>query len=178
MALEWPKMIQNGPKMTQNAPKWPKYDPKWPKITPNGPEMTPGFTYFVRSFFDWKGGSANFFAFRMYDLITLCTTYLAHFYDQSYFSKRSPVPPSRFSLYRQMQFNRQSPLFENWVMMRRVALIHTDSSITSYHRSDHDYSGSSWNSLGRGSGSWMLCSWWNSSSIIISSSVSLKWTSV
>ena len=43
--------------MTQNGPKLP----------PNGPKMTPGFTHFFRNFFYWKDGSANFFAFRMYD---------------------------------------------------------------------------------------------------------------
>ena len=57
--------------MTQNVTKWHKYDPKWPKNAQNGPRMTqngPKMTctsYAI--FFDWKGGSANFFAFRMYD---------------------------------------------------------------------------------------------------------------
>ena len=49
-------MAQKWPKMTQNGPKWPKYDPKWPKNDP----------HFFRNFIDWKGGSTNFFAFRMY----------------------------------------------------------------------------------------------------------------
>ena len=34
MALEWPKMIQNGPKMTQNYPKWPKNDARIYAIFP------------------------------------------------------------------------------------------------------------------------------------------------
>ena len=37
--------------VTQNDPKWPKNDP-----------------HFFRIFYDWIGGSANFFAFRMYEL--------------------------------------------------------------------------------------------------------------
>ena len=65
------QMIRNGPKMTKNESKSPKNDPKWPKMTPNGLKMTPGFTHFFRIFFDWKGGSANFFAFRMYGKILL-----------------------------------------------------------------------------------------------------------
>ena len=50
-------MPRNGPKMTQNDPKCPKNDPKWPS-----PKMIRTFSAI---FFDWKGGSANFFAFRM-----------------------------------------------------------------------------------------------------------------
>ena len=75
-----PKMPQNGPKMTQNDPKWPKYYPKWPKMAlewlkmiQSGPKMTqndakrrPDLRTFSVIFFDWKGGPANFFAFRMY----------------------------------------------------------------------------------------------------------------
>ena len=44
--------------MTQNFPKLPL----------NGSKMTPGVTHFFSNFFWLKSGSANFFAFRMYDL--------------------------------------------------------------------------------------------------------------
>ena len=80
-------MAQKRPKMTQNGPKWPKYDPKWPKMalewpkmiqsgpkmTQNGPQLPqmaqkwrPDLHTFSANFVDWKSGSANFFAFRMY----------------------------------------------------------------------------------------------------------------
>ena len=77
-----PKMPQNGPKMAKKDPKWRKVDQIWPKMalndlrmTQNDPKITQngskwpqmaGFTHFFRNFFDWKSGSANFFAFRMY----------------------------------------------------------------------------------------------------------------
>ena len=69
-----PKMPRNGPKITLNDPKWPKYDPKWhkkaqewPKNDPKWPNMAQKWpAIFCGIFFDWKGGSANFFAFRMY----------------------------------------------------------------------------------------------------------------
>ena len=54
VAQIWPKNAQNGPRMTQNGLK----------MTQNDPKMTRTFSAIL---FDWKGGSANFFAFRMYD---------------------------------------------------------------------------------------------------------------
>ena len=51
-------MIQSGPKMTQNGPQLPQMAQKW----------RPDLRTFFAIFFDWKSGSANFFAFRMYDL--------------------------------------------------------------------------------------------------------------
>ena len=50
---KWPKMAQSGPNMTQNGPR----------MTQNGPKIARTFSAI---FFDWKVGSANFFAFRMY----------------------------------------------------------------------------------------------------------------
>ena len=66
MAQKWqkiPKMAQGDPNMTQNGPKRVKMVQEWSKMTQNGPKMTRTFS---ANFFDWKGGSANFFAFRMY----------------------------------------------------------------------------------------------------------------
>ena len=50
-------MIQNGPKITQNGPKLPQMAQKW----------RPDLRTFSANLFYWKSGSANFFAFRMYD---------------------------------------------------------------------------------------------------------------
>ena len=47
-------MAQKWPNMTQNYPKWPKNDARIYALFPQ---------FF---FFNWKGGSAKFFAFRMY----------------------------------------------------------------------------------------------------------------
>ena len=63
MPRNGPKMTQSGTNMTQNGPKMPKMAQEWPKMTQNGPKMTRTFSAI---FFDWKGGSANLFAFRMY----------------------------------------------------------------------------------------------------------------
>ena len=52
-ATKWPQMTLIGPKITQNNSKWPKNDARIDALFP-------------QFFFDWKGGSANFFAFRMY----------------------------------------------------------------------------------------------------------------
>ena len=71
---------QSGPNMTPNGPKWPQMAQEWPKMTQmaqqlpkmaqNYPKMAqkwrPDLSTFSAIFFKWKGGSANFFAFRMY----------------------------------------------------------------------------------------------------------------
>ena len=58
-----PKMPQNGPKITQSGPKWPKMAQNWSKWPKNDARI---YALFPQFFFDWKGSSANFFAFRMY----------------------------------------------------------------------------------------------------------------
>ena len=67
-------MPQNGPKMAKNDPKWPKVAQIWPKMAQEWPKMTQNGPKIARTFsaifFDWKGGSANFFSFRMYAMIT------------------------------------------------------------------------------------------------------------
>ena len=50
-----PNWAEKNLNFPQKGPKWHKNDPKWPKNDP----------HFFCNFFDGKGGSANFFAFRM-----------------------------------------------------------------------------------------------------------------
>ena len=52
-----------GPKMDKNDPKWPKVAQNGQRMTQNSPKMTRTFSVIC---FDWKGGSQNFFAFKMY----------------------------------------------------------------------------------------------------------------
>ena len=56
-------LSKNATKWPKNSQKWPKMAQEWSKMTQNGPKMTRTFS---ANFVDWKGGSANFFAFRMY----------------------------------------------------------------------------------------------------------------
>ena len=65
MAQKWPKMTQNDPKCPKYDPTWPKKAQIWPKMAQKWPALFPHF------FFDWKGGSANISAFRMYGVTWL-----------------------------------------------------------------------------------------------------------
>ena len=62
-------MAQSSP----NGPKWPTMTQEWPKVIQNDPKLSqmaqkwrPDLRIFSAIFFYWKGGSANFSAFRMY----------------------------------------------------------------------------------------------------------------
>ena len=81
-----PKILKNDPKWPKYCPKWPKMALEWPKMIQSGPKMTPNgpklaqmaqkwrldLRTFSANFFDWKSGSANFFAFRMYGWCAIC----------------------------------------------------------------------------------------------------------
>ena len=62
MPRNGPKITQSVPNMTQNGPTRLKMAQELPKMTQIGPKMTRTFSAI---FFDWKDGSANFFAFRI-----------------------------------------------------------------------------------------------------------------